>query len=166
MASCCRKWGLRGLWTRGREVTLCGVDVSCFLSVPSCFLLGNASHTRHVARWAVHEVGVCHQWSADQWEHDPSGANHNSPKGINRDVGRGGLSAPELLHLGEHHGACSGLAPSSRPQAGACLRRKAHSEERGLEGGSWWYFWTSWISLNPRQPLFLNFPTQATDYLV
>lgn len=89
----------------------------------------------HVAWWAVHEVGVCHQWPADQWKHDPSGANQNSPKGINRDVGRGGLSAPELLHLGEHPGACSGSAPSSRPQAGACLRRKAHSEERGLEGG-------------------------------
>lgn len=78
----------------------------------------------HVARWAVRQAGVRHQWSADQREHDASGANQNSLKGIERGVGREGLSPYELLHLGEHHGACSGLVSSSMLQAGACLRKK------------------------------------------
>lgn len=42
VASCYRKWGLSGSWTRGREGTVCRVDVGWFLSVPHCFCLGNA----------------------------------------------------------------------------------------------------------------------------
>lgn len=51
----------------------------------------------HVARWVVYQVGVCHQGSVDQREHDPRGPDRNSLKGIDRGIGGEGLSLSQLL---------------------------------------------------------------------
>lgn len=115
-------------------------------------------HLVHAAWYADHELGVLPPVSVDGWEHDPSGANQNSHKGISKGVVGGGLSLPELLHRNEHHAAHSGLVPSSMSRAGAHLKEKAHSEERGQERGSWWHCWTSWIYLYAKVATFLKFP--------
>lgn len=145
-----------GAWAGGRDGIVSGVDIGCFRAVPHCFLLGKCPSYMHMAWWAIHQVGRCHQWSGDQWEHDPNEANQNSLKGIDMGVGREGLSPFEFLQLGKDHETWSRLVPSVMPHAASCLRKKASPEERRPERESWWQCWTSWIQLYLKQPLLLD----------
>lgn len=100
---------------------------ACFSLLPS----GRCPSPMHAVSWVIHQIGHCHQWSRDQWEHESNGINENSLKGIDTGVGKEGLSPSEFLYLGKYQGLG---APSLVPHAGSCLRKKASSEEKTREG--------------------------------
>lgn len=84
----------------------------------------------HAVSWVIHQIGHCHQWSRDQWEHESSGINENSLKGIDTGVGKEGLSPSEFLYLGKYQGLGAIFGATRR----ILSEKKASSEEKTREG--------------------------------
>lgn len=104
---------------------------ACFSLLPS----GRCPSPMHAVSWVIHQIGHCHQWSRDQWEHESNGINENSLKGIDMGVGKEGLSPSEFLYLGKYQGlgAIFGATRRILSEKKSQLRRE---DQRGNPSGN------------------------------